>query len=151
MNDRLRKFFALFVLFMFLGSGVAFSVLSAFPKEEKPTLVFNGPLPREEEGKLISRNIVVVVEFYSPDCSDCARMESDLMELVARFSGSLVLERVDVSLYPELAEYEGIEAVPTLILKGKTIKRIEGLVSKDRLIESICSLYFNPVPACEFQ
>ncbi|NOZ82194.1 MAG: thioredoxin family protein, partial [Candidatus Micrarchaeota archaeon] len=99
-----------------MGSGLAFGVLYSFPKEEKPPAIIEGPVAEKDIAAMVSENKVVIEEFYSPTCANCRAMEPVIEELVSEMGGRLIVVKIDVTKYPDLANAYGIRGVPTFII-----------------------------------
>lgn len=144
-----KQIFTLFVLFMFLGSGLAFALMYAFPTEQKQTTyIFDRPLTDEEEAVYLQSNVVVMQFFFSPTCPHCQAMEPVVEQLAEEFSGYLIVERINVQQYRQIAESNNIQGVPTFILKGSSIDKVVGEVPKENLKSSVCNLYTEPIEFC---
>jgi len=91
--------------------------------------------PGQEEAYQIFRNskLPVLVDFYSPSCGPCHVMHPVLERLARRRAGEIMVVKVDVDRYPELASGFGIQAVPTfaIVLKGTERARTSGAVSEE--------------------
>jgi thioredoxin 1 len=144
-----QQIFALFVLFIFVGSSAAFALLNVIPiTKPKPQLVFDRPLSNAEEAPFLQQNKVIMKFFYSPECPACATMEPVVDQLVAEFAGSLIVEKINIEEWPdETAAFE-ITAVPTFYLKGWTVDRVVGEANIDELFSRICELFFEPIDIC---
>jgi len=73
---------------------------------------------------LISRSsLPVLTDFFSPTCRPCQLMGPVLERLAKRRSGEIMVIKVDIDKYPELATRFGIQAVPTLIVFHRKAER----------------------------
>lgn len=136
-KERKKQVFAIFVLLMFLGSSIAFAFLSLIPIREEIQLIYENPLSEQEEAKILNKGIVIAQFFYNDDCIECQDTDFIVQDLVTKFNGLLVEERINVYDYPQF----DIVSFPTLILKGKTLDMIEGNATAVELKERICALY----------
>ncbi|MDI6850099.1 MAG: thioredoxin family protein [Candidatus Saccharicenans sp.] len=73
---------------------------------------------------LIKRSsLPVLVDFYSDSCGPCLLMAPILDRLARRRAGELMVIKVDVERYQDLAAQLGITAVPTFIVFHKNAER----------------------------
>jgi len=143
-----NKLIALFIVVMFVGSGIAFAVISAFlpsGQSQEMQYIVNGPLENSEEAYFLQRNVVVLRYYYSQDCIDCAEVEGIANYIGEFFQGWVLVEKIDVDEYPE--QSEGYE-VPTIYLKGKTTKTITEDFDVNEIYLDICTMFFAPVQQC---
>jgi len=85
---------------------------------------------------------IVLVDFYADWCSPCQALSPILEELARKYSGKIKIAKFNIEEGQSLAlEYE-VMSLPTLIIfqKGKEIKRIVGLQSKEELEKILNSL-----------
>ncbi|MGQ9470353.1 MAG: thioredoxin family protein [Candidatus Aminicenantales bacterium] len=70
----------------------------------------------------------IVLEFYSNNCPHCLRMIPVLERLARRRAGEIMVAKVNVDHYPELASGFGINSVPTFIIirQGSEMGRVSG-------------------------
>ena len=82
----------------------------------------------------LSRNPLVLVDFWASWCGPCRMMAPIVEELAAETDG-VVFAKLNVDEYGEAAIGLGIQAIPTLILfkDGKVADRAVGVQSKDAL------------------
>ena len=88
-KEQKNKLIAGFIVVMFVGSGVAFAIISAFfpGGEPQSTFIINEPLTNQEEAYYLQRNIVVMRYYYSQDCIDCYQVEPIVDSLAEAFNG----------------------------------------------------------------
>jgi len=78
----------------------------------------------EQALNLISRSsLPVLVDFFSPTCGPCQMMAPVLDRLARRRAGEIMVVKVNVNKYPELAARLNIQAVPTLIVFHRGTER----------------------------
>lgn len=72
--------------------------------------------------------IPIVLEFYSNNSPHCLRMTPVLERLARRRAGEIMVAKVNVDRYPELASGFGINSVPTFIIisQGSEMGRVSG-------------------------
>ena len=78
----------------------------------------------------------VLVDFWAPWCVYCRRIAPALEKLAAERS-DVVIAKVNIDDEPQLANYERIEVIPTLVLyqNGVTLGSIVAPESKVRIEE----------------
>lgn len=144
-----NQMFTIFVLLIFLGSSIAFALMSIIPtQKQEVSNVFNRPLSEQEEAQIIKQNKVVVKFFYHPTCQTCISMEPVLDEIITEFRENLATERINIQEFEEQVAENDIQYTPTFIFKGKSIERIDGATEKEELVKTICSLYFELPDVC---
>ncbi len=84
-----------------------------------------------------SRDVPVVVDFWSPDCAPCRMLGPILEGLVAQRQGDVLLAKVNIDDAQELAMRYGIRVVPTVIAfkGGQAALDFEGLLPEPQLRE----------------
>lgn len=72
-REKKRQAIALFILFMFVGSSLAFAVISVTSEEKKEEVktFYERPLENSEEAPFLQQNYVIVKYFWSGTCADC--------------------------------------------------------------------------------
>ncbi len=90
------------------------------------------------ENEVIKNIKPVLVDFWASWCGPC-RMLAPVIEEFDEEIDSVVVGKVNVDDYPELASAHGIATIPTLILfkNGEAIKRHSGLMSSKDLKEFV--------------
>lgn len=81
----------------------------------------------------------MLVEFQAPWCIYCRRIAPALARVAAQYAGHLEVGTVNIDLEPALADREGIEVVPTLVIYqgGEAIGSIVAPESKARIEDFI--------------
>ncbi|MBD2091414.1 thioredoxin [Microcoleus sp. FACHB-1515] len=84
----------------------------------------------------------LLIDFYAPWCGPCQMMAKILEQVNAQMHDRLQVVKINTDNYPDLATQYGIQALPTLVLfkQGQPVKRIEGVVPVDKLIEHLQSI-----------
>ena len=91
----------------------------------------------------------VLVYFWAPWCSDCRSFTSTFEQLVAEYSGSLKVGKLNIEENFEIAEEFTVMSIPTLILfqNGKPIMRIveqmNKKVIKTTITEALCAANYK--------
>ena len=77
----------------------------------------------------------VLVEFWAPWCVYCRRIAPAYDKIAEQYADKLVVGKINVDDVPELAEREGIEAIPALLLykNGEVVGSIVAPDSKARM------------------
>ncbi len=91
------------------------------------------PAPEEALALFQYSSLPVLADFYSMTCQPCVVMEPVVERLARRRAGNIVVVKVNVERYPELARQFAVQAVPTflIILKGLERDRISGGIAEE--------------------
>lgn len=83
----------------------------------------------------LSAEIPVVVELHAAYSGISTALSPVLEKLVASYAGRLVLARVDVEAYPQIAEAFQAQSVPTVVavLKGQPVPLFQGSVPEEQI------------------
>ena len=78
--------------------------------------------------KLLSANEFVLIDFYAVWCEPCKWVEPILEEVINKFSGKIILNKIDIDKQANIAREYHILSVPTLVLlkNGKEVWRMRG-------------------------
>ena len=86
------------------------------------------PIPANETNlqKLIGKNQVVLVDFWTEWCGPCLLMEGSLKEFAKHYEGKIIVAKVDATINPKLTKKYNVMGYPTLMLffEGEEIGRI---------------------------
>ncbi len=87
------------------------------------------------EREVMQADGLVLVEFYTPGCRHCRRLEPVIHALADQFAGRALVAKVNAAELPEVARRHGIEGVPTLLLfkDGLEVDRAVGHRSEEAL------------------
>lgn len=115
--------------------------LLAWKKNKHPLVTAGSPSAQDDKismqdyNELISKENLVLVDFYAPWCGPCKKMEPMLSELAKENEGKLFLVRLNVDENRNLTEQLGIEEIPVLKIfrAGKEIWTHKGLIEKQAL------------------
>jgi thioredoxin 1 len=80
----------------------------------------------------ISKNKVVLVDFWAGWCGPCRALAPTIEELAKEFAGKVLITKLDVDENPKIAERFQVFSIPTVILiKDRCeVDRIVGLCPK---------------------
>lgn len=118
-------FFGL-VLGLMLASTITSGSLSL--GKEKNSMVINvGSKEAFEKAK--NSNGILVVDFYAEWCYPCKLLAPVLEKVAEKYQGKAAFYKVDVTQFAELANENGIEATPTVLVfkDGKMVEQLIGL------------------------
>ena len=92
-------------------------------------------LTDENFDKVIGSSIPVLVDFWAEWCGPCRMIAPLLDELSNEYEGKVVIAKVNVEEYPDLASRFGIQSIPNLKIfkKGVEVGNIVGAVPKNTL------------------
>ena len=84
----------------------------------------------------------VLVDFCATWCSPCKKMAPIIHSIALRYSGKIKCFRVDIDDDEGLADYLGIEAVPTIKVfsEGESVKTTVGMVDSAKISASLDEL-----------
>ena|SRR5687768_1525930 len=100
------------------------------PPEKSANIVDIDP---EFAKNVLQSKTPVLVDFWAPWCGPCRIIAPIVEELIAENEGKVKLVKVDIDNAPQVAEYYGIETVPTLVLfkNGAAYRRFRGVPQTD--------------------
>ena len=81
----------------------------------------------------------VLVDFYATWCGPCNQMAPILEDIGSEYEDQILVAKIDVDEYPEVAKEHGVKGLPTLIVfrEGEVYKWLVGARSKDQLLEDL--------------
>ncbi len=79
--------------------------------------------PEQALNLMSGSSLPVLVDFSSPTCGPCQMMAPVLERLAKRRAGEIMVIKVDVDKYPELAARFSIQAVPTFFIFHRGAER----------------------------
>lgn len=66
--------------------------------------------------KIVQNPGKVVVEFYSPQCTQCPAMERRLEDMEKKFPSSAVFCKINTMTVPEVVSSVGVMSVPSVLI-----------------------------------
>lgn len=92
---------------------------------------------KEQFQQSISGGEYTLIDFWAPWCVYCRRIAPALEKLAGEQTGKVTIGKVNIDDEPLLAQQEGIEVIPTLILykDGKALASIVAPESKAAIEE----------------
>jgi len=90
----------------------------------------------------LTRNKVVLVDFWASWCAPCRMMAPILNDVSAELSGNAHVGKVDIEQFQSLAQKFKVRSIPTLILfkNGIEVNRFVGAKSKDFLLQQVSKI-----------
>ena len=87
---------------------------------------------------VVKSDIPVIIDFYADWCGPC-KMQSPIIENIAKNNTNIKVGKINVDNNPTLAEKCEIMSIPTIIVlkDGEIIKKFIGLTSENEILESI--------------
>lgn len=80
----------------------------------------------------------VLLDFWATWCPPC-RMQSPIVDEIAKERPDIVVGKVDTDNQPELSAAFEVSSIPTLVIMkgGKAVARMVGLHSKEQILSNI--------------
>lgn len=91
---------------------------------------------------LSTSETLVLIDFWAPWCAPCRMLGPVLDEIAEEYAGKVLVTKVNVDDYPELAQHYQVRGVPTVkvFLKGKFLEEAVGAYPKQHW-ESLIQKY----------
>jgi thioredoxin 1 len=91
------------------------------------------------EGEVLASKKPVLVDLWAAWCAPCRAMEPTIEEVAKEFEGKIVVAKLNVDDYPDLAQSLDVMSIPTMMVfkDGKPFNRLVGLSTKERLTGAV--------------
>jgi thioredoxin 1 len=118
------------------------SMSSTTPREadvENSEHVMQITSAEEFSSKVLQSKLPVLVDFYSPTCGPCRRLNPTISALADEFAGRSIIAKVNVNVLPDLARQFRITGVPAVLIyvQGQEATRIVGYNPKDVYVRQL--------------
>jgi thioredoxin 1 len=119
-----------------VGGLAASTFSSKTPAYTRSTNLLELATSAEFESRVLNAEGLALVEFYTPKCQYCRRLEPTMNALADRFAGKATVAKLNLRAMPEPAQQYGIEKVPTIILfkAGKEAERLVGFQEEGKFV-----------------
>lgn len=99
---------------------------------------------KDSEWKEFSKADYAVIDCYGENCTACV-MLAPIYDAVADELAGVSFGRVNISIYPEIADSYGINAMPTLLFfrKGELADQFIGSMEREDLLGLISKLLYE--------
>lgn len=96
-------------------------------------------ITKDYENTVGKQRMPVIVEFYASWCPKCGMMYPVVERIASRYQGKWIFYKIDIDISKEIAEYIGIEIVPTFVVyrDGKICGYTTGVLPEETLEERI--------------
>lgn len=103
----------------------------------------------EEKVVQASTKATVVVDFWAQWCAPCLILGPVLESVVRSYSGKVLLARLNIEQYPELASPWGIQSIPAVKIfrDGKVVKEFIGALPESEVKRQIAAAVPSPADA----
>ena len=89
--------------------------------------------------EVIKNDKLVIIDFFATWCGPCKMLGPELEKLANNVEDDVIIIKVDVDQYPELANQYRIQSVPTLIRfnKGQIVQQVAGYRPYPQLVNMV--------------
>jgi len=94
------------------------------------------------EAKVLNVSCICLVDLFSNSCPPCRMLAPTIASLADKYSGKVIVCKVNLDRAPVIARQYGVMAIPTvLIIKdGKEVKRLVGLLPESEYANELDKL-----------
>jgi thioredoxin 2 len=91
---------------------------------------------------VIKSSLPAMVDFYSPTCGPCQVLAPVIETLAKKYTGRVLVAKLDTSRFQVTAGRYGIRGVPTLIFfkNGKVVDQLVGAAPQDQIEQKLNAL-----------
>ena len=99
---------------------------------------------KDQEWKEFSEAEYAIIDCYGENCVACVMLEPSYDAVAAEMSG-VAFGRINISLYPEIADTYGITAMPTLLYfrGGELVDQTIGNMEREELLAQVSKLLYQ--------
>lgn len=97
-------------------------------------------MPKKKFKEIIQQSEApILVDFYADWCGPCQTMNPVLEAVIAELGGKILLHKLNVDKYPQLAQQFGVRSIPHYILfkRGEIRWRKGGIMTKRDLLQGL--------------
>jgi len=93
----------------------------------------------DELRKLVAKHDYVLIDFWAEWCGLCLLMNSAIASIASKYSGEVVVAKVDASLNSTVSKSFAVRGLPTLIIfrNGVEFKRSSGTMTASQISDLI--------------
>jgi thioredoxin 1 len=81
----------------------------------------------------------VIVDFAAPWCQPCKALSKILAKIEEEIGEKAIVIRIDVDIYPQIADAYNIKSLPTLLFfkSGTVAGSLAGLTTREKIVDSL--------------
>ncbi len=99
---------------------------------------------KEEEWRKFSQADYAVIDCFGDNCAACV-MLAPVFDALANELTGIDFGRINISVYPEIADLHGVNAMPTLLFfrKGELVHQAIGSMEREELLSHVAKLLYE--------
>ncbi len=99
---------------------------------------------KDEEWKKFSQADYAVIDCFGDNCAACV-MLAPVFDALANELTGIAFGRINISVYPEIADLHGVNAMPTLLFfrKGELVHQSIGSMEREELLGHFAKLLYE--------